>query len=305
RALRFLRPGYDVAKELVAMVDASQRSSTGHPVSDEARFVADAGDESKIAEDDGDSTAVTQHATSSRTVGITDILRGRTPDVLWHPLFCTLFLMGFQQWTGTKGVVFYSTEIMVGVLNLTRSQVQHTPNSAQWVTIGLAGMGVVGVVASMLLIDRLGRRRLLLVSTGGLVTACALVVVGCTCNAPPLAVAAMFIFKATYCLGMAPIPWLCASEMLPYYALGAVSGFACALNWLMIFAVGLLFPVLAKVLGGFLFLPFACMNAMAFVVVLLFVPETKGRQVCDIIQRHGRRVHIVLGAHRARRSASV
>ncbi|KAJ2802024.1 Bifunctional purine biosynthesis protein PurH [Coemansia helicoidea] len=297
------------------MVEASHGCSADHPTANEAGFVTDVDSECKIADDDCDTTAATPRGASAvsvaqrtargHTVGIADILRGRTPDVLWHPLFCTLFLMGFQQWTGAKGVVFYSTEIVVGVLNLTRSQVQHTPNSAQWVTIGITATGIICVVASMLLIDRLGRRRLLLVSTGGLVVACALVVVGCTCNAPALSIVAMFALKAAYCLGMAPIPWLCASEMLPYYALGALSGVACALNWLMIFAIGLLFPVLSKVLGGYLFLPFACLNAAAFSVVLLFVPETKGHRVCDIIQHHGRRVHIVLTARRSRRNTSI
>ncbi|KAJ1733292.1 Bifunctional purine biosynthesis protein PurH [Coemansia biformis] len=308
-ALHFLRPGHDISREFDAIVAADQvRGAMAGPEA-EAGFVADAGDEPKVAEDDGASgmaslhTAAARRRASNSSIGLANVLRGRTPDILWHPLFCTLFLMGFQQWTGTKGIVFYSTEIMVKVFHLSHSQVQHTPNSAQWVTIGLAGMGIVGVLTSMCLIDRLGRRRLLILSTGGLAVACLLVAVGCIHSIPALAVVAMFAFKAAYCLGMAPIPWLCASEMLPYYALGALSGAACALNWLMIFTVGLLFPVLAKALGNYLFLLFAGLNSAGFVVVLLFIPETKGCHVSDIIWHHGKRVHIVLSARKARCSA--
>ncbi|KAJ2740082.1 Bifunctional purine biosynthesis protein PurH, partial [Coemansia sp. BCRC 34301] len=212
------------------------------------------------------------HSTSrmySGNVGLVDIIKGRTPDVIWHTLFCTLFLMGFQQWTGAKGIVFYSTEILVQVLGLSPSQIKHTPNNAQWVTIGLAGTGILAVLVSMNLIDRLGRRRLLLLSTGGLSAACLVIVVGRVCRTSGLAVVAMFAFKTAYGLGMAPIPWLTASEMLPYYALGTMSGIASALNWTMIFAIGLLFPVLARVLHGYLFLPFAIFNMVGFIVVLL------------------------------------
>ncbi|KAJ2783652.1 Bifunctional purine biosynthesis protein PurH [Coemansia javaensis] len=311
RALRFLRPRHDISLELAALTGALQPA-------DEAGFVPDTGDEAKaseakICEDNGASSgAASQHAVPasqassgrSKAIGLVGILRGRTPDVLWHPLFCTLFLMGFQQWSGTKGVVFYSTEIMEKVFHMTRAQVRRTPNSAQWVTIGIAATGIVGVLAGACLIDRLGRRRLLQISTGGLSIACVLVTVGRVCNAPVLAAASLFAFKIVYCLGLGPIPWLCASEMLPYYALGTVSGVACALNWTAVFTIGMLFPALSRALDNYLFLPFAALNAVAFATVLLFVPETKGRLVGDVLMRHGRGLHVVLSMRKARPSTS-
>ncbi|KAJ2531318.1 Solute carrier 2, facilitated glucose transporter member 4, partial [Coemansia sp. RSA 1933] len=110
-------------------------------------------------------------------MGLVDIAKGRSPDVIWHLLFCTMFLMGFQQWTGAKGVVFYSTEILIKALHLSQSQIQSTPNTAQWVTIGLAGAGILAVFTSMVLIDRLGRRHLLLLSSGGLTLSCTFIVI--------------------------------------------------------------------------------------------------------------------------------
>lgn len=284
-ALEYLRPAHDISNEFADIVDAS-----GHKTNSSSL-------EKSTCKEEQDSNRVSLHSSTSyvnpKTVGMGGLLRGRTPDVIWHPLFCTLFLMGFQQWTGAKGIVFYSTELLAKVFNLDTSQITHTPNEAQWVTIGLAGAGIVAVLASMALIDRLGRRRLLLTSTAGLALSCALIVVGRTKNKPILAIVSMFSFKFAYGLGMAPIPWLTASEMLPYYALGTVSGLASALNWAMIFSVGFIFPILANVLDSFLFLPFAILNLVAFVVVLLVVPETKGRSISDILFHHGKRVHIV------------
>ncbi|KAJ2726834.1 Bifunctional purine biosynthesis protein PurH [Coemansia sp. Benny D115] len=318
RALQFLRPRCDISRELESMIDsvasaaaANDSSAESSSASDrDGGFVCERGLNSSVGSGEADkkkkSRAVSIRSVSTICVpanaGLMDIVKGRTPHVIWHMLFCTLFLMGFQQWTGAKGIVFYSTEILVKVLNLSDSQMRETPNSAQWVTIGVAAAGIVAVFVSMNLIDRLGRRRLLLLSSSGVSAACLLIVIGCACNVPVLAVVAMFAFKIAYGLGMAPIPWLAASEMLPYYALGTLSGIASALNWTMIFIIGLLFPVLAGALGNFLFLPFAALNFCAFAVILLTVPETRGRHISDILFHHGKRVHVVFSLQRRKAS---
>ncbi|KAJ1860303.1 Bifunctional purine biosynthesis protein PurH [Coemansia sp. RSA 2703] len=306
RALQFLRPHHNVSNEYSNLLESvsvstatrSNIANSNHVQSENGGFSDSASAYNvpfagKSDKKPSVSIGSKESTPTPSSFGLIDIAKGRTPDVIWHMLFCTLFLMGFQQWTGAKGIVFYSTEILEKVFDLTDTQLRHTPNIAQWVTIGISATGILAVFASMNLIDRLGRRRLLLISTGGITASCLLIVIGCACDVPILAVVAMFLFKITYGLGMAPIPWLTASEMLPYYVLGALSGFASALNWMMIFIIGLLFPVLAKALDNYLFLPFAALNFCAFIVVLLVVPETKGRHISDIIFHHGKRLHIV------------
>ncbi|KAJ2004658.1 Bifunctional purine biosynthesis protein PurH [Coemansia thaxteri] len=298
-ALQFLRPGCNISGELQDII-ASTEVASGDPQRAvepiiNAGFVPDTTIARKVTISDKLET-VSAHSASdayASSFGFMDIVRGRTPDVLWHSLFCTLFLMGFQQWTGAKGIVFYSTEILIKVFGLRPDEVKHTPNSAQWATIGIAGTGIIAVLASMNLIDRCGRRRLLLISTAGMAAADLMIVVGRVYHISALAVMAMFAFKISYGLGMAPIPWLAASEMLPYYALGTMSGIASALNWTMVFTIGLVFPVLARALQNYLFVPFACLNMVGFAVVLLAIPETKGRSISDILFHHGKRVHIV------------
>ncbi|KAJ1891714.1 Bifunctional purine biosynthesis protein PurH [Kickxella alabastrina] len=312
RALQFLRPNHDISIEFQAMLDlasgVSNAADDGHIAGsvDKISFVPDSSSEC----DELPSKPKTSAASISSvlgtnaptSVGLVAIFKGQTPDTIWHLLFCTMFLMGFQQWTGTKGIVFYSTGILAKMFSLSPTQLRETPNTAQWVTIGLAATGIIAVLSSMSLIDRLGRRRLLLISTSGLAMACLLIVIGCAYNVPVLAVLAMFAFKLTYGLGMAPIPWLMASEMLPYYTLGTLSGIASALNWTMIFVVGLLFPALSRLLGDYLFVPFAALNFCAFVVILLMVPETKNRHISDILFHHGKRIHIVFSMVWKRRS---
>ncbi|KAI8325599.1 general substrate transporter [Martensiomyces pterosporus] len=321
RALQYLRPEHDITNELNDMVAASSAADGDYTAeaaaalaATEAGFTSDAsstfnGVDASMAGkpaviDKPETVSIRSVAPAQQTppattgIGIIAILKGQTPDVIGHTVFCTLFLMGFQQWTGAKGIVFYSTTILTKVFHLDHDQQRHIPNLAQWVTIGLAGTGILAVFASMNLIDRLGRRLLLLVSSGGIAVACFVIVIGRVADVKVLAVLAMFGFKLAYGLGMAPIPWLTASEMVPYYALGALSGFASALNWTMIFIIGLLFPVLTKYLDHYLFLPFALLNSMAFIVILLFVPETKGRHISDILFHHGRSIHLVFSMPR-------
>ncbi|KAJ2879645.1 Bifunctional purine biosynthesis protein PurH, partial [Coemansia aciculifera] len=159
-ALRYLRPGFNIANELQEMMSSSGLGDTNAQAverSNEDGFIPDTCSELKAVEERKPETTSVYSTSRANigSVGLVDIIKGRTPDVIWHTLFCTLFLMGFQQWTGAKGIVFYSTEILVQVLNLSPDQVKHTPNSAQWVTIGLAGTGILAVLASMNLVDRL------------------------------------------------------------------------------------------------------------------------------------------------------
>ncbi|KAJ2844813.1 Bifunctional purine biosynthesis protein PurH, partial [Coemansia erecta] len=313
KALQFLRPNCDITSEFSNLLEScSAVSESKHSGNTESSVFTDTNSECNVAiankqKEQGKSKRKTASihsvsaAKSPMSIGLVDIIKGKTPDVIWHTLFCTMFLMGFQQWTGAKGIVFYSTEILVRVFNLSDAQLRKTPNEAQWMTIGLAAAGIVAVFVSMNLIDRLGRRRLLLISTCGISISCLLVVIGRVFDIAALAVAAMFSFKLAYGLGMAPIPWLTASEMLPYYALGTLSGIASALNWMMIFIIGLVFPLLAKALNNYLFLPFAALNFSAFLVVFLFVPETKGRHISDILHHHGRSLHIVCSLSKWRR----
>ncbi|KAJ1720129.1 Bifunctional purine biosynthesis protein PurH [Coemansia erecta] len=154
RALQFLRPHHNVSNEysnLLESVSVSATTSTTststtnnntpancQPAQSEDGFMPDSASGYNIPISDKSdkkpsvSIRSEEHTTSPSSFGLIDIAKGRTPDVIWHMLFCTMFLMGFQQWTGAKGIVFYSTEILDKVFDLGDAQLSHTPNVAQW-----------------------------------------------------------------------------------------------------------------------------------------------------------------------------
>ncbi|KAJ1938886.1 Bifunctional purine biosynthesis protein PurH, partial [Linderina pennispora] len=211
------------------------------------------------------------------TPSLWDVLSGNTPTDLRHLVYCVLFLMLSQQWSGAKGVMFYSTEILSKTFHLTEEEIQHIPSIAQLLTVGIGGIGAIAVIIGMNLLDRLGRRTVLIASSLMTCMCAVLIVVGSKLDIGPMVAAFMYMFNLVFQSGAGFIPYLSASELLPYYVLGSISGLAASINSLVLFVVSLLFPVLDKALGPYLFVPFAATNFITFLFACLFMPEAKGK----------------------------
>jgi MFS family permease len=139
------------------------------------------------------------------------------------------------------------------------------------------------------LIDRAGRKPLLLSGNAGMALAMAisgLVLLltsasGAAIGLITLACLAVYIgfFAATW----GPVMWAMLPELFPLNMRGAGQGVATMTNWMANFIVSLLFPVLLASIGeGWVFLLFAVVNAVALVFVRRRVPETKGRSLEEI-----------------------
>ena len=67
-----------------------------------------------------------------------------------------------------------------------------------------------------------------------------------------------------------------------FAAVGLASSAALMVNWLSAFVVGQVFPLMSTGLGSYAFLPFACYLVFAFVITIIFIPETKGKLLSQI-----------------------
>ncbi|KAI9469529.1 Bifunctional purine biosynthesis protein PurH [Coemansia sp. RSA 989] len=223
------------------------------------------------------------------------VLSGKTEVDLRHLVFCALFLMLSQQWSGAKGVMFYSTEILSDVFDLSEDDVKKIPTIAQLLTLGIGGIGAVAVFIGMNILDKIGRRSVLLFSSLATTICAVLIVVGSVLEVSTLVATAMYLFNLVFQAGVGFIPYLCASEMLPYYALGSISGLATSVNCLTLFIVSFLFPILDKALEGYLFVPFIVTNFTTFLFGLFMMPEAKGKSVMEVVQEYQGPVRIVAG----------
>ncbi|KAI3684871.1 hypothetical protein L6452_34098 [Arctium lappa] len=202
----------------------------------------------------------------------------------WFPLMIGIGLLVLQQLSGINGVLFYSSNIFqsAGI------------SSSDAATFGLGAIQVIATAVSTWLVDKTGRRILLIVSSAGMTLSLVVVVVsffvkGFVEDNSSL-YAAMGILSVVgvvgmvigFSLGMGPIPWLIMSEILPVNIKGLAGSIATLANWFIAWVITLTAPLLLAWSGGGTFTLYMVMCAGTVVFAAMLVPETKGRTLEEI-----------------------
>lgn len=188
-------------------------------------------------------------------------------------------LMVFQQFGGINGICFYVTNIFesAGV----------SPGIA---TITYAILQLPITALNTTVIDKAGRKPLLLVSSTGLVFACILSGIAfylkdhnlAMDSVPILAVTGILLYIASFSAGMGAVPWVVMSEIFPINIKGAAGGLATLVNWFGAWAVSYTFNFLMSWSSSGTFMLYAAVNAVAILFVVTVVPETKGKTLEQI-----------------------
>ena len=189
----------------------------------------------------------------------------------------------FQQVTGINTVIYYAPQII---------QSAGIP-SASGAILATAGIGLVNVgmtVVSMLLIERVGRRPLLLTGILGMIVT--LGVLGLafhlslgSATLAWVAVVTLMAYVASFAISLGPIFWLLIVEIYPLRVRGLASGTAATTNWISNLLVSLTFLSLLQVLGASLtFWTYGMLAIAAWFFCYYLVPETKGRTLEEIEQ---------------------
>nr|TKR98977.1 hypothetical protein D5086_0000197660 [Populus alba] len=196
-----------------------------------------------------------------------------------HSVLIGVGLMVLQQFGGINAVCFYASSIF--------EVAGFSPSVG---TIIYAILQVVFVVLNTTIIDKVGRKPLLLVSASGLVIAC--LITGLSFylkvhelalkSAPMLAVTGILLYIGTFSAGMGPIPWVIMSEIFPLNIKGVAGSLATLVNWFCAWAVSFTFNFLMSWSSYGTFILYAAINAMTIAFVALLVPETKGRTLEQI-----------------------
>lgn len=186
----------------------------------------------------------------------------------------------FQQISGINTIIYYAPTILksIGFDNIAS-------------IVGTIGVGIINVlmtVVAILLVDRVGRRPLLLVGVGGMTVM--LAVLGLGFFLPGLSgvigyvtLASMILYVAFYAISLGPVFWLMISEIYPLRIRGTAEGVASVFNWGANLVVALTFLSLMKRIGqawSFWILGVCCLVALVFIYT--HVPETKGRSLEEI-----------------------
>lgn len=180
---------------------------------------------------------------------------------------------------GVNIIAYYSSEIFL--------EAKMTHICALGTSFGFGFINFVFALPAFFTIDRLGRRFLLLITVPFM--AMALVATGSSFwiveNTARIAAigTSIYIFGALYSPGAGPVPFTYSAEAYPLYLRPLGMSIATATTWFFNSMLALTWPLLMRAFrpqGAFMF--YAAMNLVAFVLIILYVPETKDKTLEEL-----------------------
>lgn len=162
------------------------------------------------------------------------------------------------------------------------------PQKIQYTTIGTGASELTASILSNLLIERVGRRYLLI--GGYSLMSCWTVVFTISlifqsrgvAGMPYLSMACVFAYILSFGLGPAGVTGVLPAEIFDQSARPAAYMVAGSCMWISLFLVGMLFPFIVSSLGDYCFLPFLVVCLVSAVFLGLSLPETKGKTLAEI-----------------------
>lgn len=205
---------------------------------------------------------------------------------LWAPALRPALIVGiglaiFQQITGINTIIYYAPTIfeMAGV---------HSATVSILATVGVGMVNVFMTIVAIRLIDKVGRRPLLLTGTAGMVVS--LGMLGLVFHLHNISgilawvtAASLMIYVASFAVGLGPVFWLLISEIYPLAVRGRAMSLATVMNWAANLLVALTFLSLIQWAGrGNTFWIYGIIGLGTWVFAYKLVPETKGRSLESI-----------------------
>jgi MFS family permease len=161
------------------------------------------------------------------------------------------------------------------------------PIHAALLTIIISAANLVTTVACSPLPDRIGRKTCLLISTVGQGSSSLVLAISIISRIKWLSAVSVLFFVAFFAVGLGPVPFILASELVDKDAVGATQSWCLASNWIATFVVTLLFPIINIQLknathgDGHVYFIFAGLAAVSALFIFWRVPETKGKHSVD------------------------
>lgn len=225
------------------------------------------------------------------------------------PFLLIIFVYAMQQLCGGTIIILYASQIFLAA---------GAPNPNVTSIYAIGGSLVLGTVLVSPLVERLGRKILLVVSTAGMFAGCFMLgvnmyliqqcsnnttlvttttttttgindseingeMIQMSCNLLPLAIASVLVYVFSFSFGLGPIPWVLFSEYLPLQVRGLAGGLVVAFHWINAALVSGAFLSYAELVGDwYAWWTLAAINLVGLVVTLLFIKETKGKTLEEI-----------------------
>jgi sugar porter (SP) family MFS transporter len=202
-------------------------------------------------------------------------------------LIITVGIFFFQQFSGVNTIIYYSPIIfkMAGIVSNTKSILP---------SIIIGGVNVLACSTSVLLLDKVGRRKLYMIGISGMIPSLALLGAcfyfkdALGASLPVFAVLSIVCFIIFIAISLAPLGWLLISEVFPLEVRGVGMSIGSLSHWGFNAIISFTFLTLVNSVG--IASTFWCYSAICILGLVwgyYYIPETKGKTLEDI-EKHWR-----------------
>ena len=186
-------------------------------------------------------------------------------------LLIGVFLAVFQQWSGINVIFFYAPDIF--------AQANMGLSDQLWQTALVGFTNVVFTVLAMGVIDRIGRKMLMLIGSAGM--AVCYLLIGYLFQSGNteswLLLSLLIITPAFFAFGLGPTVWVVLSEIFPNKIRGVAMSVATFALWVACYLLTLTFPIFVEWFNtANTFWIYAAICLAGFVIIFRLLPETKG-----------------------------
>jgi sugar porter (SP) family MFS transporter len=196
------------------------------------------------------------------------------------PIFLAVAIGMFNQLSGINAILYYLNDIFAAA--------GYSRMSGNLQAVAVGAMNLLATLFAMTLIDRVGRKRLLLVGSVG-TAAClgGVSAVFFTHRHVETLVWLLVTYIAFFAVSQGAVIWVYISEIFPTRVRGKGQSLGCSAHWVMNALLSGLFPIFAQRSGAYPFVFFGAMMIVQFFVVLFFFPETKQASLEQLQERMG------------------
>ena len=199
------------------------------------------------------------------------------------PILLAFFIAFFNQMSGINAINYYAPRIFQMIFG------EGSELASLVGTIGMGAINLVFTALAFLVIDRFGRRVLIIGGSAVMIAMHGLVAWQLSLPHPnaAIAVTGIFGFVAFFAISSGACIWVYISEVFPNVVRAKGQALGCFTHWFLCTLVSWFFPVVAERAGMYAFAFFAFMMAVQLVWAIFFMPETKGGTIEDIEKRLG------------------
>jgi len=210
-----------------------------------------------------------------KNISIIELLRSK--ELRW-PLISGVILQFAQQFCGINAIFFYLRTII---------EKTEISSDTTYIQIAVLLTGLTNVFCTFIcfsLVDKIGRKPLLVTSMGVMIVDLCLLIVFIQLSeyqmCANIALFCIIIFIISYAVGLGPIPFIFVAEAFKQNARSSAMSLCVFTNWYSNLFLVLFFPLLIELMKGYVFGIFVLVVMAALLYIIKIVPETKGRS-CD------------------------